>query len=288
MSIAGFPYDSTTDILNAVRFRLNDKIKSLYPTGGKVLLETTASTQQAFNTALRRFQDRISGAGVARMKTDIIITGIPVTPNLDPSSKCWISWFGFFNGSVELTGPKLPPDLRTPLWMSERWSSTPVPGNSNLYCFPPANRPNMRMMTDGLNSQPKYQYNGQWQWQDDRIYFPGSIFVMDFQLGYRKRIPDIVDVGNTPWWEQPVQIANCLDPLAWWVCAEFAAARAADGDASEMMLAVAQACKAEAMEATSLWNNEDVARVQRTTSRRRPYGGSNNARRLGNGGGLGY
>jgi hypothetical protein len=286
MSLAGSPYDSANTILNTVRFRLNDRIKSLYPTSGKVLLETNASTQQAFNTGLRRFQDRISGAGVARMKTDVIISGTPVTTNMDPSSKCWISWFGFFDGSNELPGPKLPQDLRTPLWMSERWSATPgVPGNVNVFQFPPANRPNMRNMTDGLNSQPKYQYNGQWQWQDDRIYFPGSIFVMDFQIGYRKRIPDIIDVGTTPWFEQPVQIANCLDPLAWWVCAEFAAARAADGDAAETMLPVAEACEEKAVEATQLWNNEDAMRLQRTTARRRPYGGGR-GRRMG--GGYGY
>ena len=266
MPPAGSPYDTAGSILNAAEFRLNGKLKLLFRTSGMVLDETNASTHQAFNNAFRRFQDKLGDAGVKRFKADTVIHGIPPTKNTDPASRCSISWFQFFDGTNFQTKPLLPSNLILPLWMSER------PANTN-FLFPDVNRPNMRCMVDGLQSRPKYQFNGQWEWAEDTIRFPGAIQANDFRIGYRSYLPDIVDVGQTRWWNQPVQVMRCQDPLAWWFCAEFAAARSADGDATEQMVAVASACVEEAEAATKLYCNRDVMLDQRTTERRRPYGG---------------
>lgn len=269
-------YDPVNLVVNSARFRLNDKLKSLYPHSGKILMETTAATQQAVNNGWRRFQYALADAGLRRFYDQAIILNVPPTTNLDQASECSLSWFGFFDGNNYNSVPALPRSLMVPLWMSERWSNTGFP-------FPDVNNPNMREQTDGLQSQIKWIYNGQWEWRNDAIYFPGAVRTVDFRIRFQAYLPDFVDVGTTRWWQQPVPIMRCDDPLSWWICSEFAAARAADGDASEQMLAVAAACKAEAMAATKLQANRDVN--QREDVRREPYGGGSRGRGSG---GYGY
>jgi hypothetical protein len=266
------PYPIANDILNSARVRLNDTLKSLYPSSGKILDETTAFSQQALNNGLRRMQNQLADEGVSRFKGEIVITGIPPTRNFDPASKQSISWFQFFDGFNFQAKPVLPSNLIYPLWMSERWSVSPG-GGQNVYPFPDVNRPNMTLMIDGMQTRTKYQWNGQWEWREDTIFFPGSTQMMDFRIGFRTYLPDITDVGVTRWWEQPVQIINCNDAASKWLCYEFATARAVDGDASEQMAVIAAGFKAEAIEATKYLVNPDAMREERTNTRRVPYGG---------------
>jgi hypothetical protein len=269
--VVGGVYDPAYSILNAARFRLNDKLKSLAPTSGKILDETQASTQQAFNNGYRRFQEKLADSGVERFHGQVDIFGIPPVTNLDPASQCSISWFQFFDGSNYWITPVLPMDLMTPLWMSERPSNTQFP-------FPRVDQPNMKCQTDGLQSARKYQRNGQWEWRGEVIYFPGSTIAVDFRIRYRSYLPDLADLGSERWFNLAVPIMRCQDPLSWWVCAEFAAARAADGDAAEAMLQVAGECKEEAIEATKIYANRDVMKNQRDDVRRLPYGGGSRGR----------
>lgn len=276
----GTPYDGVTNILNAARFRLNDKLASLYPTSGKILDETMASTQQATNNAYRRFQDALCDAGVERFKGEVIIPNIPVVTNLDPASKCSINWFTFFDGTNYQTQPTLPGDLILPLWMSDRPA---VSSGPNPFFFPDVNQPNMYCQTDGLQTARKFQANRQWEWRQDTIFFPGSIIPVDFRIVYRCYLADFNDVGSIRWFQQAVPIMRCLDPFAWWICVEFASARAADGDATEQMLGVAADCLEQAVNATKLLANRDVMKNERDDVRRLPYGGGSR----GYGGGYG-
>lgn len=250
---------------------------SLFPTSGKVLDETQATTQQFFNTGYRRMQDGLCDAGVERFSGEATIIGVPPVTTLDPASQCFISWTTFFDGTGYQTGPVLPINLILPLWMSERPSNTNFP-------FPDVNRPNMTCMLDGMQSARKYQRNSQWEWREDKIFFPGALIPVDFRIRYRGYLADINNVGNARWFTQPVPVMRCLDALAWWICAEFAAARSADGDASEQMLAIAGSCKEEAVAATKLLANRDVMKNERVNVRRIPYGGGSR----GYGGGYGF
>lgn len=277
MPVATSPYPQANDILNSARFRLNDAMASLYPSSGKILDETTASTQQAFNNGYRRMQNQLADAGVSRFKSDIIITHIPPTKNFDPSSKQSISLFQFFDGTNFQTKPVLPNNLIYPLWMSERLSC--ALGGMNMFPFPPVDTPNMKLQIDGMETRTKFSYNGQWEWQEDKISFPGATQFVDFRIGFRTYLPDIIDVGDTRWWEQPVHVINCNDALSKWLCFEFAVARSVDGDATEQMSLVAAGFKSEAVEATKILINPDAMREERTNVRRVPYG------RRGGGGG---
>ena len=265
------PYDIANTILNTARMRLNDKLKAIAPYTGRILDETEAATQTAFNAGYRRFQDELSDASVYLLTKTSIITGLPPTTNFDPASLCSLSWTQFFDGSNYFAGPVLPYDLITPLSCSDRWS---VAGNQqNQWPFPPADRPNMRLMVDGMNSQYKFQYNRQWKWEGDVMYFPGTIQAVDFQLRYAAFLPDIQDLAGVRWFKQPVPIMRCLEPMAWWVAREFCVARTADGDAQELMLSVAQECESQAIDATKKIANRDARMDERVSPRRRPYGG---------------
>lgn len=273
-------YDDCTTILNTCRVRLNDKLPSLQPHSGKILDETQSTTQQAFNSGWRRLQENLAELGVERFKGDIVIFGIPATTNLDPASKCSISWSQFFDGTNYHTQPVLPSSLVTPLWMSERPADT-------QFRFPDPRYPNMKCCVDGMPTWVKIQWNRVWEWREEQIFFPGSIIPMDFRIGFRLCIQDFVDIDDTHWYELQVPLRWCQDALAWWVIAEFAYARAADGE--QDMLAVGQACEEQAMTATRRYANRDIMKNERVEVRRTPYGGGSRGQGRGSGcGGFGW
>jgi hypothetical protein len=263
--------------MNAARVRLNAKIASLAATGGQIL-DTTAFSQQCVNNGWRRMQNKLQDQGLEQYQEQVDIFNIPIVTNMDPASECQISQFQFFDGTNYQTTPILPADFVTPLWICER------PSNTN-FVFPDVNRPNMRCMTDGLQSAPKYNFNRQWTWRRGIIYFPGALVAVDFRIFYRSRYMDFANVGTTRWWDIAVPIIDCQDAFAWWIAAEYAAARAADGDSAEGMLAVASACLEMAEAATKLIANRDAMKNQRVNNRRIPYG---QAWRSGNYGGYGF
>lgn len=264
--IGGSPYRPAFEILNATRARLHELMPSLFPTSGSILDATQASTQQHFNNAYQRFKDELTDSGAERFKGDIIIPNVPATTNFDPSALNSIDWFGCDNGSGHFDTPALPGNLILPLWMSER-------PTGSLSAFPHPDQPNMRCFTDGLPMCQKFQRNGAWEWREDTIFYPGSTVAMDFRIGYRLALPDIIDVGTKRWFLCDVPLAGCSDAMSWWTCAEFATAEAAKPNAPTMILQLAMNCKAEAMAATKLWANRDVMKNERTEVRRAPYGG---------------
>ena len=267
--------DYCTDILNTCRLRLNDKMPSLQAYSGKLLDETQATTQQAFNSGWRVLQEDLAECGVERFKGDTVISGIPPVTNPDPASKCSISWSAFFDGTNFQAQPVLPSNLVTPLWMSERQSGM-------NWQFPNPKYPNMECCVDGMPTPIKTQRNRFWEWREEQIFFPGSLVPMDFRIGYRLCIQDFVDIDDVHWYELRVPLRFCQDALAWHVIAQFSYARAADGEAD--MLAVAEACQEKAMEATKRYANRDIMKNERVQVRRTPYGGGSRGQGHGGGG----
>lgn len=263
------PYDSATSILDATRARLAQSMPSLFPYSGNVLGYTQANTQQMFNSGWRRFQDALFDAGSKRLQEDLIIVGIPPTATYDPAIQNSISWVQCFDGSSYTTTPVLPSDLVIPLWMSERQTDT-------QFNFPWPDEPNMDMFLDGLPMQQKYAYNGCWEWRGDVIYYPGATQSVDFRIRYRYNLPDIVDVGNQRWFQAPVPMVRCQDPLSWWIVVEVATAEASKPEAPSRVLAMAQSAQMQAMEATKKYVNRDVMLDERTEARRIGYGAASN------------
>lgn len=273
-------YDPAFSILNASRLRLHQRMPSLIAYSGSILKETQASTQQALNNAYRQLQAVMANAGSSLFDADIVIEGIPAVASdaMNPATECWISWFGCSDGTNETTTPTLPSDLMTPLWMSERWSGSYQP-------FPSPRTPNMRAIVDGLPKSFKQNWNGCWEWRGEKIFYPGSLQSMDFRIYYQRYLPDIVNVGNVPWFQQNVPIMRCQDALACWLCREFcmSESNSADLDAAmrqQLMLSVGY-FEAQAMASTRLLVSPDKKRKQRTNYSRLPFAGG------GGGGGRG-
>lgn len=271
-------YDRAFSFLNEVKSRVGEQMPSLYPYTGNILDHTQASTQQRFNNAWRKFQDALCDAGSKKFQEEIVIEGIPPTASYNPAAQSSISWFQCGDGVNFTTTPVLPPDLVTPLWISERQTGTCDP-------FPCPDEPNMELYIDGLpRNNQKYYFNGCWEWRGEVIYYPGATQSVDFLIRYRKNLPDILDVGNQRWFTQPVQMVRCQDPLSWWLVVEVATAVAVLPDAPVNALALAQSAKLEAMEATKKYANRDVMLDQRMPEVQRiPYNGGSRGQGSGNG-----
>lgn len=256
--------DSVTTILNSIRVRLNDALPSLYPTGGKVLDNTSAFTQQCFNNGYRKLQEYLSNLGYTPLIQEIIITNLPVVESQDPASQVYINWNNYFDGANYNSTPVLPDDLIQPLKVWERWSDQNMP-------FPDVP---MECYLDGLPTNQKTTYNGCWEWRNNSIYMPGSQREMDLRIRYVKYLPDIVDIGSVRWYQGNVAIPRCLEALSLFVCAEFASSRMPDNDAEAAMQTGAVKSFSERAEgAAKLMFNRDVKMKERVTVSRIPRSG---------------
>lgn len=258
-------YDSATSILNAAKARVGERMPSLIAFNGNLLDYTQANAQQMFNNAWRKFQACLINCGSKKFNEEIVIEGIPPTASYNPKDQSSISWFQCGDGVGFTPTPVLPSDLITPLSISERQ-------NGSCAQFPYPDTPNMDFYVDGLPRVQKYCFNGCWEWRGEVIYYPGATQSVDFLIRYRKVVPDIVDVGSTRWFQQPVPLVWCQDAFSWWNVFEAATAEAAKPDAPAGAMALAQAAKAEAMEATDRYVNGDIMLDERTEARRVPYG----------------
>lgn len=208
-------YDTANTILNMVRARVNDELKTLTPSSGKLLDLGQAFTQQTFNTAYRKCQSYLAEKGYGRLNDEVVVNALPVVASQDPAVQTWLSWAGFFDGVNLFPGINLSTGFGHPLKIWERWS-----GQNAQFSGPP-----MEKFLDGLPSLVKTTNIRCWEWRNDAIYMPGSLMVEDLRIRYSVLLPDIVDVGSSPWYTQQVPIVRIADGLSWWICAELAAAK---------------------------------------------------------------
>ena len=248
-------YDTVTHVLNSARRRLNDVLKTLEPVSGKLLGETHEGSQQTVNSAWRNLQDRLADRGYARLISEVIIQSFPVVGSLEPSTQCWLSWAGCFDGVSFWPQPALPADFTHPLKMWERQH-----GTNAAFSDPP-----MEKMLDGLPCYGKSARSRVWEWRSDAIWTVGSQLVEDFRIRYVKFLEDFEDVGEARWYTLPVPIMRGSDALSWYICAEVMNSRG-DTDA-------AQLCIDKGDAALNHLFNLDVAADQRVNIQRRARSG---------------
>lgn len=204
-------YDTVNTILNTARVRLNDRVDSLEALGGKLLESTQPFTQQAFNTAFRKFQEFLAHESFALFTDEAILLAFPALTNLDPAILCWMNWAQNYNGVVFGSAPVLPNNFIQPIQVWQRQSEVP----QTFY--------EMDRQLTGMPTVPKLDFMEMWEWRDDKLFFPGCRVAIDLRVRYQAYLPDIVDddVAKTMWYEKQVEVMRCLDPLADYVCREF-------------------------------------------------------------------
>lgn len=261
------PYDTVDSVLNTTRVRINDAIVSL---GGEVLTDTQPFTQQMTNDGWRKLQAFLANNGMARFRSRCVLHAFPVVGTMDPASQTLLNWSWYYDGVSYFYPPDtqvLPQDFILPLTVGERITGTNA-------TFTP-----MNLATDGrLPDWRKRGWNGWWDWREDGIYMPGSLYSMDLEIYYAAFLQDFVTQGDTQWFQQAVPIMRCRSALANYIAAEFADPR---GDLD----AAAFTAKAE-QDARLIWNRE-VSMKQRVNVTRRGYNGRNRGDRRG-GAGFGY
>lgn len=253
------PFETFNYALNLARVRLNDAIASA---GGDILTNTQPFTQTSVWAAFRKLQAYLANLGQSQFKKQIILSGYPVCGSTDPASMAYLDWTTYFDGAEFFVPPQvpvLPQDFILPLWVKER-----IAGN-NCQFQPMANA------LDDLPGCYKTGWNRFWQWNDNKIFMPGSQSVMDLQIRYAAYMADPITVGDPTvdgvyWYNQPVPIMRSSSSLANYIAAEVAAPRD-DVDA--------QMFKTEAENDAKLIFNFEVAQKQRVTATRRPYGRGN-------------
>jgi hypothetical protein len=251
--------------LNLARTRLNDAIASL---GGDILTDTQPFTGTMVNGAWRALQAFLCNLGYSRYKKWFMGLAYPKTAALDPAVMNYLSWTEFFDGQGNhYNVPLLPQDLIAPLRVMERQNNNAVPysATTNNLRFSP-----MLLCPDGLPEGMKRPWNGVFNWEDDRLVFPGSLYSMDFKIEYAAYAPDFLTTNNilgndssiTPA-NMPVPIMRSESALANYIAAECAAGRS-DMDADTFLAAAEK-------DAKLLMNNSDVKLKQRRPVQRRAY-----------------
>jgi hypothetical protein len=248
-TVGAAPYDTVDSVLNLARVRINDAIQTI---GGDTLKNTAQFTQVIFNAAWRKMQDSLANKGYDGLVERVILTGIPATTDLDPASQCFVDWTQAFIGGTYYDAPVLPFDLIVPLKVWERPTGQGW-GFSEMTNY-----------MGGLPSCMKQGFNRVWQWHGNRIEFPGSLAIEDFQIEYAKYLADFLDATDdqgltVPWYTLQVPIVRCQDALADYVAFEFTAAR---GDADAL------AFQASAEAKTGKIFNREVRQKQRVNLRR--------------------
>ncbi len=216
------PYDTVITVINAARVRLNDEITTLAAIGGKILDNTQPFTQQAVNSAWRKLQEFLADLGYTGLKQEILFLAVPAAGTVDPATQAYINYVNYFDCLALHAAPVLPQNLIAPYELWERQA-----GTTTLLT-------EMDRVLNGLPAVPKLNWNRQWEWRDNTLYFPGAVVATDLRLRYAAYLLDFVDVGgapgpnqlaNTPWYGQPVPVMRCVDALADYCCREISIAR---------------------------------------------------------------
>lgn len=226
------PYDTVTTVLNAAKIRLNDDVPTLQAISGKLLDNTQPFSQQLVNNAWRKMQQYLMELGYSGMKFEISLSNVPACTSSDPITQVSLSYAGYFDGSNQLVSPLLPQNMVRPLDLWER-----------VFAVGPNTAAMLEMdnIVNGLPAIPKLIWNRQWEWRDDAIYMPGATSATDLRIRFFGYFADFVDVGgsagpnqtpNTPWFNQPVPVMQCLDSLVDYCCREVNISRGEEGAAA--------------------------------------------------------
>lgn len=201
------PLDTIGSVLDVVRARVNDVIQT---TGGQTLTDAADFTPVMVNAAWRVLQNRLRAigyTGFAKLKDDLVISALTLSASADPAVQNYIDWTGFFDGVTLNTGKVLPQEFLSPLVLWER------PNGINA---------NFRQIDPTLNGIPtngaKQSRNLNWEWRNDRIYFPGTTITWDLRVRCLTLQPDFTDPIDPT---QTVPIVDCLDPFASLIAKEF-------------------------------------------------------------------
>lgn len=222
------PYDTVTNVINAARVRLNDKVDTLVAIGGKIIGNTQPFSQQMVNDGWRKLQEFLADLLYTGIEQETTFINVPAAGSIDPIIQASLGYNQYFDGVSAFPAIFLPQTLIRPYDLWER------PNGSAQQMT------EMDLVVRGLPKVPKSNWNRLWEWRDDVVYLPGALVATDIAMRYAQYFADFVDQGTTPWYSLSVPIMRCLDAFADFICREAVVARG-DMDAAVAFQTSAQA-----------------------------------------------
>lgn len=223
------PYDVIDTVLNAARVRVNDAIVTI---SGQTMTDNAAFTPVMVNTAWRVLQNKLRAigyTGFARLKNDLIISGLPASASADPAVQNYITWAGFYDGATTNAAKVLPQEFLSPLVLWER------PNQVSNSLASPANFRQIDQSLNGIPTNgPKQSRNLTWDWRNDQLCFPGTTVIWDLRIRCLTFLPDFPVSTGSIVGSTPVPIVDCLDPFSALIAVEFCGPRG-DIDAKSFM-----------------------------------------------------
>lgn len=206
-------YPSIETVTNLARSFVLDDMPGASDTVGEGqifvdALSVSVTMQNFFNSALRELcrQLRIVDSPTF-IRDNYILTGLPIvngpqgsgTP--DPAVQQYLSFTGFFDGSLIWPNFTLPADCYQVEVVWER-----ITGSNNPFC-------QMTQPARALQSGNQGVSWGEWEWRNDQIWIRGALQPNDMRIRYQSNLQNIwqagVDVSQTY-----IAILNCEESLA--------------------------------------------------------------------------
>lgn len=256
-------YPTIEDVFNSVRVHVNDTFAGATATlgEGRIFTDSWTPNITILNLALQHLQRDLENYGFPTTReVTFIINGLtPINGPLglgvpDPSVQVYLSFNGYWDGSVLHGSPTLPLDLLTPLKISQRQTGS---GNPFAPVLP---------APDGLPSINQAFSLGWWNWITDKIFFNGSQNTIDIQLTYTGGVPKYpLSINPNTFPTTLIPFLDSQEALSYWAAYIFCAPRLPKGGAEEL----AAGYRAAMIEMANRW----IRMTQRTPVVRQAFGG---------------
>ena len=246
-STSGSPLPTVNAVMNVARARVGDMLDS---EEGTLLTNDAPYAQTYLSAAWSWLQNKCDSNGIELQKREVTLSGIPARAGDDVSNQSFITWQGCGDGTSQYDAPALPFDLANPLSVWRRQSN----GNGTSNGF--------QLMTQAKDGLPRWIDCNVYDWRENGCYFYGAQYAQDFLFRYSTYWADL-DLSLP---DSLIPMRGCENCLGARVGFEYASARgAAQAPAMESWASAA-------FEETYVLRTS--RRKQRSTFRRKPYGGS--------------
>jgi hypothetical protein len=218
-------YPTIEDVFNLTRVIINDAFSS---GAGRIFIDTWTPNLTILNLAIQTYQRDIEDSGVAALRKETIITGLPSITGgePDPAILCRLGFDGYDDGSGSVnTSYKLPTDCILPYELWQRNNGTSL--TFSIVAFAAGHVP----------SQYQDYSLGQWEFRSDSIYFNGSLVTKDVQIRYQASAATVLGTSTANFSTTKIELMDCLEPLAYRTAYIFSMGRAGSNPNTAALLA---------------------------------------------------
>ncbi len=191
------PYSTAEQVLEAARIMANDMQMSV---DGDILADTQPYIFPMLQLCYEKLYKRLVRAGVNTYNRTLVVPGLLPVANpagiADPTLQVQLLYTGYYDGVTMHANPRLPDDLIMPLEIWERQSLTNTRWRA------------MGQVSDSITTSFQTFWFGEWDWEEDQLWFPGATQTNDIKVRYIARPPRLTGPDSF------VMINDCKVALA--------------------------------------------------------------------------